>query len=497
MTAPTSRELERLALAVLQPGFVGTTLPDDLARLLDDGLGGVCLFDTNTTPHGGSAPGDPRDDQVTALCRRVHDLAPHAVIALDEEGGDVTRLHTADGSPHLAAAALGHADDLELTRATGAAVGAELAARDLDLVLGPVADVNSASDNPVIGTRSFGADPALVARHVVAWVAGAQASGVAACLKHFPGHGDTTLDSHVALPTVTADAETLRRRELVPFAVGSDAGVRAVMTSHLLLAALDPDRPATFSPTVLGLLRSELGFTGAIVTDALDMAGASAGPLAHNIPEAAVLALTAGADLLSLGPATPLAVLLATRDAVVTAVRDRRVGEQRLHEAAAQVARLRRDVAADAPQVSPPSAADVRRTLQVAGELPDLADALVVDLTTALSPAIGAIPRGVPADLDLAVDDPKTWDELDRQVARGRPLVVQVRDAHRHPGLLDRLDDLASATPLVLVEYGWPAELASTPHGVRCRVATHGGSAPAYAAVADLLTGAGWRGGPR
>lgn len=448
--------LDRLALAVLQPGFVGTTLPDPLARLLEQGLGGVCLFDANT--HAGP-------EALTALCGAIHAAHPDAVVAVDEEGGDVTRLHTATGSPFLAAAALGHLDDLAATRATGAGIGRELAASDLDLVLGPVADVNSNPDNPVIGTRSFGSDRDLAARHVAAWVEGAESSGVAACLKHYPGHGDTHLDSHVDLPVVaTAEPE--------PFRAGIAAGARAVMTSHIVVTDLDADRPATFSPVVLRTLREELGFAGAVVTDALDMAGASA---ARGIPEAAVLALAAGADVLSLGPATPTDLVLETRAALVLAVRDGRVPEERLVEAAGRVPSLRRRQPTASAGPVDPSAGP--RSLVVEGELPDLTGALVVTLETPVSAAIGDVPRGIRADHDGLVVD-------------GRPLVVQVRDLHRHPAREAQVRSAAERVPVVVVDYGWPGPF-DLP---AARIVTHGGSLPAYAAVEALLREHGWSG---
>ncbi|GAB6987088.1 glycoside hydrolase family 3 protein [Nocardioides pyridinolyticus] len=281
--------LERLALGVLLPAFPGTTLPGDWAELFDQGLGGVCLFGSNTAagPHA-----------VADLARSIRAIAPFAVIAVDEEGGDVTRLHALTGSPVLGPAALGAADDLELTRATGHAIGSELAAVGIDLDLGPVADVNTNPDNPVIGTRSFGTAPARVAEHIAAWVEGLQAAGAAGCAKHFPGHGDTAQDSHLELPTVDAPRATLEARELVPFGASVRAGVASVMTSHIVVPALDAELPATLSAPVLGLLREDLGHDGVIVTDALDMAGASAG---RGIPEAAVLSLNAGADLLCIG----------------------------------------------------------------------------------------------------------------------------------------------------------------------------------------------------
>src|SRR5439155_201981 len=142
-------------------------------------------------------------------------------------------------------------------------------------------------------------DAELVARHSRAWVHGLQSTGVAACAKHFPGHGDTAVDSHLGLPVVEHDLDVLRERELLPFVAAIEAGGAAVMTSHIVLSQLDPGVPATMSRRILtGLLREELGFEGVVVTDALDMAGASA---TIGIPEAAVRSLAAGADLLCLG----------------------------------------------------------------------------------------------------------------------------------------------------------------------------------------------------
>ena len=229
----------------------------------------------------------------------------------------------------LGPAALGAADDLALTRDTGRAIGAEMAAVGINLDFGPVADVNSNPDNPVIGTRSFGTEPAPAAAHVAAWVTGLQEAGVAACAKHFPGHGDTAQDSHLELPTVEADLETLFARELVPFAAAVEVGIASVMTSHIVVPALDAELPGTLSAPVLGLLRDRLGYDGVIVSDALDMAGASAG---RGIPEAAVLSLAAGADLLCIGPEKPAALVRETQDAIVAAVHDGRLSRERLED---------------------------------------------------------------------------------------------------------------------------------------------------------------------
>ncbi len=224
-------------------------------------------------------------------------------------------------------AVLGRIDDTALTRESAAAIARELTAYGINLDLAPVVDVNSAPDNPVIGVRSFGADAAHVARHAVAAVEGLQSQGVAACAKHFPGHGDTVTDSHLALPRVDAPADVLEVRELEPFRAAVAAGVACVMTSHVVVTAIDPDRPSTFSPTMLGgVLRGRLGFDGVIVSDALDMAGASA---ETGIPEAAVRALGAGCDLLCTGSETTEEDYLDIVDTVVAAVESGRLSRTR------------------------------------------------------------------------------------------------------------------------------------------------------------------------
>lgn len=474
MSTPTG-DLGRLALAVQLPGFAGTTLDPAVAGLLGEGLGGLCLFGANTAAGPGA---------VRALADDVHAAGPGALVAVDEEGGDVTRLHATTGSPVLGAAALGTLDDLRVTRRTARALGRELAAAGIDLDLAPVADVNSNPDNPVIGTRSFGARPRPVAAQVVAWTAGLQEAGVAACVKHFPGHGDTGQDSHVALPTLALDLDDLAARELVPFAAAIDAGVAAVMTSHILVPALDPDLPATLSRAVLSLLRERLRFDGVIVSDALDMAGASAG---RGIPEAAVLALDAGADLLCLGADKDVALVREVQAAIVAAVGSGRLARTRLEDAVRRVAALRdrgRPVAAGGS--APAGLGDARGSLRLDGELPPLAGARVVTVETPATIAVGDVAWGLDADARVTPDDYDGW----RAVADGSPLVLQVRDLHRQPWARCVVDHVVerAGVPVVVVEWGWPGPWGSgTP-----RICTHGWSRPGAAAVTELLREAGW-----
>jgi beta-N-acetylhexosaminidase len=476
MTTPRMNgTLDDLALQVLLPGFGGTTLPDDYRSLLEQGLGGICYFGSNT------ADGH---EALAALSAAIRAANPRAVVAVDEEGGDVSRLHTREPSPVLGAAALGGAGDLRLTEAVGRWTGLELADVGVTLDLAPDADVNSDPDNPVIGTRSFGTDPEQVAAHVSAWTRGLQSTGVGACAKHFPGHGDTSTDSHLALPHIDVDAETLSERELVPFAAAVEAGTAAVMTSHIVVPDLDPDRPATLSPVVLGLLRDRLGFDGVIVSDALDMAGASAG---RGIPEASVLALVAGCDLLCIGPDKPASLVEDVRAAIVRAVREGRLPQERLAEAAGRVRALHAPRAGrEAPerddrwQVGAAASA-----LLVDGDLPDLAGARVVSVETAANIAVGEVAWGLVPDHRLDPGAPAGLDGVPLDV----PLVVQVRDAHRRPEVLDLLRSLAQAgRHAVVVEWGWPA---AYDVGL-ARISTRGSSGPGVVAVTELLREAGW-----
>lgn len=257
----SDRGLRRLAAGTLLVAFQGTTAPDWVLSELEQGLGGVTLFGFNVADSA----------QVSALTASLRAAGP-AVISLDEEGGDVTRLAYHVGSPYPGNAALGAVDDVELTHRVYRAIGSELAACGINLDMAPDADVNTADDNPVIGTRSFGNDSALVARHTVAAVRGLQSVGVAACVKHFPGHGATRVDSHLAIPVVDVTVEVLRERELVPFQAAIHAGAKSIMTAHVAVPSVTGNTPATLSHEALtGLLRQELGYDGVVISDALDM----------------------------------------------------------------------------------------------------------------------------------------------------------------------------------------------------------------------------------
>lgn len=452
---PHDPTLERLANATLLVPFESYQAPRWILDGLADGISGVCLFHNNLR----SA------EQVTALnaslCE-VTDLPP--LISLDEEGGDVTRIGQAHGSDYPGNAALGAVDDPDLTRETFRALGLELADLGFNLDLAPSVDVNVADDNPVIGTRSFGSDAELVARHAAASVRGLQEAGVAACAKHFPGHGATSQDSHHTLPLVEADADLLRSRELLPFRAAVDAGVRSILTAHIELPALGTEGPATLNHALLNdLLRDEMGFTGVVVSDAMDMRGVSE----HiGIPEASVLAVAAGCDLLCLGRFVYADQVAEVRAALVRAVREGRLRGERLEEAAERNTRLRAWVGRSAVERAHEDATSsaigltgARRAVRVDGELPPLENPYVVEVDAPAGVAVGDVPWGLgpwfhdTVRVSPEVDDPSAV----LTAVDGRDLVVVVRDAHRYPSAQTFVRGLLAAHPkAVVVEMGLP-----------------------------------------
>jgi beta-N-acetylhexosaminidase len=501
--------LGRLADAVLIPPFPGPQAPDWITEALGEGLAGVTLFGPNVRDRA----------QVARLTTQLRAAAAEPVIAIDEEGGDVTRISHQTGSDYPGNAALGAVDDVELTRAVYAALGAELFELGISLNLAPTVDVNTAADNPVIGTRAFGADTALVARHAAAAVAGLQSAGVAACAKHFPGHGSTRLDSHHVIATVQGSLRELHERDLPPFEAAIKAGVRAIMPSHLLVPELTGELPASLSSAALtDLLRGELGFTGLIVSDGLEMRAVSE---PYGIPEAAVLAVMAGTDLLCLGRDIDQLTFLAVRTALIDAVRSGRLPGERLEDAAARVAELRawtagavRDrgpaagwlanAGASRPALVSSSVeaagsqvglAAARRAVLVIGGSPEpLTNPLEVQLVAPSNMAAGAVPWGVGPWLppgstrEVSTDTPA--DQLDSVAdellaeASDRSLIIEVRDAHRYPaatGLVTRL--LAARPDAVVVEMGLPVWRPPADH----YLASYGAARSNATAVAEIL----------
>jgi beta-N-acetylhexosaminidase len=495
--------LAALADAILIPPFPGTTPPPWLLRALGRGLAGVTLFGSNMT-------GD-----TAAMTAALRGAAKHSgagadpVIAIDEEGGDVTRVTYTSGSPYPGNAALGAVDDVALTRSVYAAIGTDLARLGINTDLAPCADVLAPDGSLVVGTRSFGADPALVARHVAAAVAGLQSAGVAACAKHFPGHGSTAGDSHRELATVAGTLQDLRVRDLPPFVAAIGAASLAMMPGHLRVPELTGELPATLSPAaVTGLLRGELGFEGVVICDALEMKAASA---AFGIPEAAVLAVIAGTDLLCLGRDTDEAMYHAVRSALADAVSTGRLAAERLEEAAARVAGLRARLTADrggsgiaadgavgaGDGIGLVAARRALRALRGPGPVPGpVTHPLVVEVEPEENIAAGRFPWGFEpwADVlrvDLAAGDLAAGDGHGPVLAAagavlaaaaGRSLVLAVRDAR---GVLPLIAELVKARPdMILVEMGVPVW---TPPPGLAYLASYGASRVCAQAVAEAL----------
>jgi beta-N-acetylhexosaminidase len=472
--------LLRLAAGTLLVAFQGLAAPDWVLRGLENGLGGITLFGFNVDGA----------EQVAALNRQLCS-AGRPVISLDEEGGDVTRLAYHTGSPYPGNAALGAVDDVELTERVYHSMAADLSRCGVNLDMGPVADINTADDNPVIGTRSFGSSAELVARHTVAAVRGLQSLGIAACVKHFPGHGATRQDSHLEIPLVEASLEVLDGRELVPFRAAIEAGTKSIMTAHVSVPDLTGEVPATLSPAALTtLLRGELGYDGVVISDALDMHAISR---SVGLNGGAVLSLAAGSDLLCLGPLPTPVEIQGLLTAIVDAVGEGRLSADRLEEANARVDRLRDWFAAprrDATESTVIGLDAARRAVSLTGSATPLIDPFVVEIDTPPTIAVGDVPWGVAPwlpDAEVVRVKPGEADPgalLDG--ARGRSLIVVVKDAHRYPqsqALISTL--LASRPDTVVVEMGLPVWRPDA----AAYIATYGAArANAQAAMELLLT---------
>ena len=300
------------------------------AALVDEfAVSGVVLMGRNVGP-----PAQTRGTIAELQARAKAKGLPPLFVAVDQEGGRVQRLGPPHYPDHPAARSVGYRRDPAQARAAARRIGEELRALGFNWNFAPVLDVNNNPQNPVIGDRAYGDDPALVAAMGAAAVRGFQEdAGILACGKHFPGHGDTDTDSHHALPRIGHDRARLDAVELVPFRAALGVGLAAVMTSHILFPALDPALPATLSPAILtGLLREELGFEGLIITDDLEMKGVADG---WGAAEAAVLAVQAGADILLC--CHTWETQREIRQALVAAVETRRLPESRVVVAVSRI----------------------------------------------------------------------------------------------------------------------------------------------------------------
>ncbi|MEO6772415.1 MAG: beta-N-acetylhexosaminidase [Kofleriaceae bacterium] len=289
---------------LLWVGFAGTELPAALARRLDAGAYGAAILFRRNLRYTSVGETEVADlDALVALDRDLHRKAPDGtpvLVAIDQEGGRVARVRAPATlwPPMMAHDRLAEPEDVRTAEQVGLAIGCELRALGIDIDFAPVLDVHTNPANPIIGDRAFGRDAATVTRRALAFARGLDAAGVLACGKHFPGHGDTDTDSHLALPRIDHAWARLDSVELAPFKAAAVAGLPMVMTAHVVFAALDAERPATLSePVITGLLRGRLGYRGVIVSDDLDMKAIAD----HmGVDHAAVGAIRAGCDVLLL-----------------------------------------------------------------------------------------------------------------------------------------------------------------------------------------------------
>jgi beta-N-acetylhexosaminidase len=475
-------ELRSLAAGVLLPGFAGTTAPDWVRRWVSDGLGGVVLFGRNVVD----------DQQVAALSASIAAERDDAVVAIDEEGGDVTRLDAGRGSEVPGNYALGVAADPQLTDQVATALGRRLVAAGITVNFAPCADLTLTELDPIIGVRAFGSDPRGAAQQIEPWIRGLQRCGVAACAKHFPGHGAATEDSHATLPVLARTERMLREVELVPFAAAIAAGVRSVMLGHLVIPAWDT-KPASLSPKAVAVLRDELGFTGTVVTDAIDM-GAVTG--SAGMAGGAIAALCAGEDTLVIGGTyTDEGTVITLVDALVEAVLRDELPVDRLYEAANRTLALGdRTGFSGGDWDHEIGLIAARRAVRTQGE-PKLAGApLVVELNVAPTIAVGEVPWSFGAQLKSLVPETEVLrlSKEDATLTRiasaadGRQVVVVTRDGGRYPWIVDLLGELVpSGLDLIRVETGVPGPTL----GVSAILDTHGAARVCLRAGAELLAG--------
>ncbi|MEA2787538.1 MAG: beta-N-acetylhexosaminidase [Candidatus Eremiobacteraeota bacterium] len=508
MTVPA--DLAALARGVIGVGFTGATAPSaPLDALRTFSPGAIILFARNA----GTA------EELRELVAALRDVAsPAPLIAVDQEGGRVERVRS--GVAALPSAmAVGATGDAALAERLGTLLGRDLAALGIDVDLAPVADLSLQPRSTVVATRSYGDDPERVAEFVIAFARGLERGGVAAALKHFPGHGSTSEDSHVALPRVTAGAATLRARDLVPFTRAlSEHAPSIVLTAHVILDAFDAQRPATLSPAVLtGLLRGELGYDGVIATDCLEMDAIARGA---GTVRGAVDALAAGADLMFISHRLELAH--AAADAIVTAVRDGAIPLSRLQDAHARVRGLRDRLArriplADAVDEDAPREAARRAPTVVRGD-PALRAGKPVTVISfegavadnaALSGRRTAVElpslssalrqRGWKSEIMRVAIEPAAGDVgllLEHIAALGdREFVLVTRDAHLHPAQYDAVERiLAQAPDAALVSARAPYDALLWPRARRI-LCIYGDQAISIEGCADVLAGrAGARG---
>ncbi len=500
-----SMSLEQKIGQVMIIGFDGFTVSQDLRKLIEDyHIGGMILFARNI-----QSP-----EQVARLTNELQTIAlqsghPGLFIAIDQEGGRVARLTESTGFTEFPSAmGLAATGDPQNARRVAAAMAAELKAVGINIDFAPVLDVNNNPANPVIGIRSFSSDPHIVAEYGVAFAQGLQENGILAFGKHFPGHGDTSVDSHIDLPLVPHDRTRLNQIELVPFNAAIAANIAGIMTAHVTFPSIDPTPglAATLSrPVLTGLLREEMGYNGLIVTDSLEMGALAATGYPPTV--GAPLALAAGADL-----------MLFNRDHVMHRQAFGKLVEtvQKGQVPLAQLdASVRRILSAKAQygilnpvQVDALAAAQAVHTSQHQTLVNDLSIRALtllrdpqnlIPLKTDRPPLVveSEVLRGLTARLGLGgtifeVGAQPTTDQianLRHIAADGRTVILAVNDLNLNPAQLTLVQELVKAgAPVIAILYRNPFDAVQLPEAVTVLV-TYGFNPPMREALVSALTG--------
>jgi beta-N-acetylhexosaminidase len=462
---------EDLVGQVLMPSVNLSDAPAGTAALVRQyHLGGLILMgDVENTAAGGTAAQvKALTDAVRSASHGLGGITADPLLGTDQEYGWVTRIKS--GVVQLPSGmAFGAAGRPELTQAAWRAAGSELAAIGINVDFAPDADVVSSPGNTVIGSRSFGANPTAVSGQVGAAVRGLQSAGLAAALKHFPGHGHTDVNSHEALPVLTQSKSALDSGDLPPFRAGIEAGAMMIMSGHLDVQSIDPGVPASFSHKVLvDLLRNQLKFDGVVVTDALNMAPA----VAQGSPgDAAVKALVAGNDLLLMPPDLP-----AAQQGLLGALHSGQLPRQRLVEAATRVVALRLRLTTSAPASPVDTAANAQAARQAA------AAAITVLKGSCAGPLVTGDVRVTAA---TGREQQAQW-LADALRAQGVNVVAEGGQVVHLVGYGDGADDLAPDAA-VTVAMDTPFLLESSVAPVR--MATYSSTQVAMDSLAAVLTG--------
>lgn len=456
---------QKAMLGVLSPGFGGTTLPTYIKKYLENGLGAITLFGSNT----------PDLETTARLVAEIRKINPDCVISIDEESGDVTRMWAKTGSPFPSPFLLGRIDDATLTESVFRQLGAYLALADIDVTFGPVLDLVVSADNPIVGVRSFGLQSELVVRHGEAAVRGLGFAGVSATPKHFPGHGKTSDDSHHELPTVNASLAELMKDDIAPFVATIKTGAKAIMVGHLLVPKVDDQAASLSSVWCQDVLRGKLNFQGVIVTDALDM-GALGGVAAIDF--SSIKALRAGANLLCLSG-------LDDQSKIIERILDLAESEltdsdlEKIEYSKRKIATLRRATTAEIGLEPLPNTL-YKNGFETQGNLA-LKPGSIAVLSLEASPTIasGHIAWGLETSFNSLGYDHGEFDTAENKI-------VQFRDAWRDPVIFDRLMMVKQANPsAIFVDFGWPTYAFEAKNLIRAFGATRAHTD----AVADLLLG--------